>query len=329
MKFVLIDGNAILHRAYHALPPLTTRSGELVNAVYGFSSMLLKILDELQPEYIAVVFDTPVPSFRKQEYIGYQAKRKEMDTELADQIEKVHKVVRAFNIPIFEVEGVEADDVIGTLSTKLSQIKNQKSKIKNLEVVIVTGDRDLMQLVSDKIKLFMPTRGLSEGEIVGEKEVKERMGITPRQIVDYKGLVGDASDNYPGVPGIGPKTATELLKKFGSLEGVYGRLEDLPAGRQGLGSETLEKKLRDGRESAELSKRLATIVTDVPVKLDLEKCKAADFDKEKVIGLFRELGFRSLLGRITGENQKDQREEEEQKDERQQSFFKNEDCFSP
>jgi len=332
-RLVLVDGNAILHRAYHALPPLTTRSGELVNAVYGFASMLFKIFSDLHPEYIAVAFDTAKPTFRQQEFIGYQAKRPKMVSELSGQIEKVHELVSAFNIPIFEVEGYEADDVIGTLA---DQAKSEKRKAKNLEVVIVTGDKDLMQLVNEKVKLYMPTRGLSEGQIVDTEKVKERMGVPPEQIIDYKGLVGDPSDNYPGVPGIGPKTAVDLLKKFGSVEGVYEAIRDLrpsfakassdakaladkSAGKS-FGESTI-KKLAEGAESAVLSKKLATILTDVPIKLKLEDCVARDFDKEKVLALFKELGFRSLASRLTGEEGKDQKDKRDKKDKRQQSLF--------
>jgi len=289
-RLVLIDGHAILHRAYHALPPLTTRSGELVNAVYGFATMLFRILNELQPKYLAVAFDTPKPNFRHMEYVGYQAQRPKTDSELSGQIEKVQELVATFDIPIFSVEGFEADDVIGTLAEQASQ-----SKVD--EVVIVTGDRDLMQLVRDEVKLYMPTRGLSEGQMVGRKEVQEKMGLPPEQIVDYKGLVGDQSDNYPGVSGIGPKTAVELLKKFGTLEEIYKRLGE-------VGNKVTVRKLAEGVESAMLCKKLAIIITNVPISLDLEKCLIQNYDKEKVIRFFKELGFRSLISRMTGEREK-------------------------
>ena len=281
---VLVDGNAILHRAYHALPALTTRNGELVNAVYGFSLMLFKIFSDLHPQYLAVAFDTAAPNFRHSEFVGYKANRPRMDSELAGQIEKVHELVRAFNIPIVELDGYEADDVIATLA---------KRKMQNLETIIVTGDKDLMQLVDDKVKLYMPTRGLSEGQIVGVEEVKEKMGVLPEQIADYKGLVGDQADNYPGVPGIGPKTATALLEKFGTIEGVYRKLGEIE-------SKTVLDKLALGAESAVLSKKLAKTLTDVPVSLDLKDCVARDYDKEKVKAFFKELGFRSLVGRLGG-----------------------------
>lgn len=280
-RLVLVDGNAILHRAYHALPALTTRNGELVNAVYGFSLMLFKIFSDLHPQYLAVSFDTAAPNFRQTEFVGYKANRPRMDSELAGQIEKVHQLVNAFNIPIVEVDGYEADDVIATLAAQASKV----------EVVIVTGDKDLMQLVNDQVKLYMPTRGLSEGQIVGVEEVREKMRVPPDQIVDYKGLVGDQSDNYPGVPGIGPKTAIALLEKFGTIEGVYQRLGEIE-------SKTVLDKLALGAESAVLSKKLAKALTDVPVSLNLKDCVAKDYDRQKVRAFFKELGFRSLVGRL-------------------------------
>lgn len=303
---VLIDGNAILHRAYHALPPLTTRTGEMVNAVYGFATMLLRILNDLQPKRIAVSFDTSKSVFRHQEFIGYKANRKEMDQELVSQIQKVHDLVKAFNIPIYTVDGYEADDVIGSIA---KQAVEQGEK-----VLIVTGDKDFMQLVEDeKIKLYMPTRGLSEAQVIGEKEVIEKMGIKPEQIVDYKGLVGDPSDNYPGVLGIGPKTAVELLNRFGSIEGIYQNLDKIE-------SEALAEKLKQGQESAVLSKKLAQILTDAPITLELEDCAALDYEKETVLAFFKELGFRSLVNRISGEKDKGGKTEKE-KDERQQTLF--------
>lgn len=336
-RLILVDGHAVIHRAFHALPPLTTRNGELVNAVYGFAGMIFKILDDLHPEYIAVAFDTPKPNFRHREFVGYQAQRPKTDSELVGQIEKVHQLVSAFNIPIFEIEGFEADDVIGTLARQATNLNNElrimnkgkkekkdhnskflpagrqgKIQNSNIEVIIVTGDRDLMQLVNKKVKLYMPTRGLSEGQIVGEKEVEEKMGVGPELIVDYKGLVGDASDNYPGVPGIGPKTAIELLKKYKNLKNVYaniGQIENL----------SLADKLKEGKESALLSQKLALVVDNAPVKLDLEACRAADFDKEKLAEFFRQLGFRSMMKRISGEEETIK--VKKKKSESQQSLF--------
>ena len=293
-RLVLIDGNAILHRAFHALPPLTTSSGELVNAVFGFTSMLLKVISDLHPEYIAVTFDRPKPTFRKAIYIGYQAKRPEMVDELSSQIERVHEVVSTLNIPIFEVDGYEADDVIGTLAdqTKNLELRTKNKKENKLETIIVTGDRDLLQLVDKKTKVYAPSKGLSETVMFDEKVVEEKFGLKPSQWVDFKALKGDPSDNYPGVAGIGPKTASMLLKKYGTLEKLYKHLKELPEGTA--------KKLSEGIEMAEMAKQLATIVCDVPIKLKLDDCKVSDYDKEKVIALFRELEFKSFIARLPG-----------------------------
>lgn len=315
-KFILIDGNAILHRAYHALPPLTDRSGNLINAAYGFSTMLLRVIDDLKPEYLAVAFDRPEPTFRQMEYLGYQSHRPEMAEDLSGQIEKVHEIVEAFGIPIYSLSGFEADDVIGTLAkqasedtkrlrdkdTKRRESKKTKapniplSQYPNIEVIIVTGDRDIMQLVNENIRVYAPVRGMSETEMFDPKKVEEKMGVKPSQIVDYKGLVGDQSDNYPGVSGIGPKTAADLLNKYQTLENIYKHLQEFP--------ETLRDKLTKGQEMGFLSQKLARIVIDAPVQFDLEKCKF-DFteeEKKNVAEKFQELGFKSLAGRLIGEN---------------------------
>ncbi len=309
-RLVLIDGHAILHRAYHALPPLTTSAGELVNAVYGFTTMLLKVIDDLKPSYLIVAFDTPKPTFRHTEFVGYQAQRPKMEAELASQLENVRRILRAMGIPIFAVEGFEADDVIGTLAKQAIQSKRVKEqggkrKIKKtstlsfsrspaLEVVIVTGDRDMFQLIGPQVKIYAPVRGMSEAQIFDTKKVKKKMGIEPQQIVDYKGLVGDPSDNYPGVPGVGPKTAADLLGKYRTIGGVYKNLDKLP--------ESQARKLTEGAEMAELSRKLAEIVTDAPVKFDLKKAQfvLTDEEKEKAIKEFRILGFKSLIERLSG-----------------------------
>src|SRR3989338_3730436 len=205
-KLILIDGNAILHRAFHALPPLTTKKGEPINAVYGLVSMLVRIILDLNPTHIAVTFDRKEKTFRQKEYINYQSHRPEMDDDLSIQFQKARDFLSAAKIPFYSVAGFEADDVIGTLAT--GAVK------ENFEVNIVTGDRDILQLVEKGIKVYMPVKGVSEGKLYGEEDVIDRMGCLPSQIVDYKALVGDSSDNYPGVPGIGAKTASGLLKKY-------------------------------------------------------------------------------------------------------------------
>ncbi len=297
-RLVLIDGNAILHRAYHALPPLTAPDGSVVNAVYGFGTMLLRLITDLKPTHVAVAFDRPKPTFRKELFAGYQAKRPKMDEELVDQIPKVHALVSGFGIPIFEKDGFEADDVIGTLA------KNAKKDGID-QVIIVTGDRDILQLVEDeKILVWMPTKGLSEAKLYDEKAVKERMGVAPNKIPDFKALAGDPSDNYPGIPGVGPKTAAALLAKYKTLAGVIKSSTFSPS----------------DRESALLCHDLATIRTTVPLEGTLTPL--GSLNRPEAIKELTTLGFRTILKRITGEAKPEEKEKKEKKsDNQQQKFF--------
>jgi 5'-3' exonuclease len=311
-RLVLIDGNAILHRAYHALPPLTAPDGSLVNAVYGFTAMILRIFKDLQPTHIAVCFDRPTPTFRKKMFKGYQAKRPKMDEELSGQIEKVHEVVRSFGLPVFEKDGFEADDVIGTLCRKAqnSKFKNQNtSKIQNSneqkidQVVIVTGDKDILQLVNDKVFVYMPTKGLSEAKLYKEKDVIERLGVDPAHVADYKGFAGDNSDNYPGVTGIGPKTAIALIDAFGSVEGVYNAIKKNDKKLNKL-SDSVMAKLKNGEKSARLSKDLATIRTNVKLDESLDNAEIHTLDTPDARKILSALHFHSLLKRLTGDEKK-------------------------
>ena len=255
--------------------------------------MLLRVISELKPTHFAVTFDLPIPTFRHEAYIAYQAHRPPMEEDLSSQIELVHEVVKSSGLPAYTSERFEADDVIGTLA-------KQAGKQKGTNVVIVTGDRDILQLVNKKVKVYTPIRGISEARLFDEKEVKEYMGVKPSQIVDYKALIGDSSDNYPGVPGVGPKTATTLLEKYKTLERIYEAL-----GSKGWTmGDNVAGKLKDGRESAFLSQDLAKIRTDAPVKLNLKKAKLPDLAKnEKFIEKLQEFGFRSLITRISGKDQ--------------------------
>ncbi|MCX6763671.1 MAG: DNA polymerase I [Candidatus Moranbacteria bacterium] len=286
-KLALIDGNAIIHRAFHALPPLTTKKGELVNAVYGFSSLMLKVINDLKPDYIAVSFDLAGPTFRHKEYKEYKATRVKAPQELYDQIERVKEVVRAMNIPIYEKEGFEADDIIGTLVS-------QAEKNKNIESLIVTGDLDTLQLVSDKTKVYALRKGMSDTVIYDAQGVIDRYHLTPEQVIDFKGLRGDASDNIPGVKGIGEKTATELLKKYKTVEGVYKNLKEIKG--------AVKDKLERDKMQAFMSKKLATIVKDAPIELDFSKAVTKEFDRRKLVELFQELNFFSLIKRIPDSN---------------------------
>lgn len=317
-RLVIIDGHAILYRAFHALPPLTTSGGQLVNAVFGFISILLKVIHDFKPSHFIVTFDTPKETFRNKLFKGYQAKRSKMDEELIPQVEIVHKVVREMGIPIFEMDGYEADDVIGTIATRIknyefiySTSSGQGIKNNNFEVIIVTGDRDLLQLVNDQVKVFMPVKGLSEGKLYGEKEVEEKFGIKPEQIIDYKALVGDSSDNYSGVAGIGPKTASTLLQRFKTLEQIYKQIDQIV-------SDKVRKALGENINSAEMAKKLATIEIAVPIDIDLSKCKIPDLDRPNIHHVLEELEFRSLIPRL-GKDTKMQRSQEAKK----QSEIKN------
>ena len=289
-KLVLVDGNALLHRAYHATPPFATSKGELVNAVYGFSAMLLKILLDLKADYIAVTWDEAGPTFRHQQYTQYKATRGPTDDGLSSQYKRVFEVDKAFNIPEFSVAGYEADDLIGTLAKQA--LRQAQGKLKDLEVIVVTGDRDIMQLIDKKIKVLMPKKTITDVGLYGEEEFALKYGFDPIKLIDYKALAGDASDNIPGVPGIGDVSATKLIQKFGIIEEIYKKknLETLPKRMQTL--------LAEGAESAVMSKKLATLDLKAPIKLDLEKCVVHDFDREVVVKLFEELEFKSLIQRI-------------------------------
>jgi DNA polymerase-1 len=285
-KLVLIDGNAIIHRAFHALPPLTNKKGELLNAVYGFTSILLKVMDDIKPDYLIAAFDLKGPTFRHEEYKEYKATRVKAPDELYAQIDRVKEVTQAFNIPIYEMAGFEADDVIGTIAT---QAENSSEEI---ESIIVTGDLDMLQLVSPKTTVYALRRGMSDIVTYDEAAVVARYGLTPTQFVDFKGLKGDPSDNIPGVKGIGEKTAITLIQKYNSIEGVYESISELKG--------ALKEKLEKDKMNALMSKRLSAIVLDAPVKLELDKAVLKEFDRQKVVELFQELNFFSLVKRIPG-----------------------------
>jgi len=280
-KLVLIDGNAILHRAFHAMPPLTTSAGEPINAVYGLVSMFLRVIQDLKPTAIAVAFDLKEPTFRNKEFKEYQSQRPPTANELSSQFEKAKDFFRAVGVPIYSKAGFEADDVIGTIASKATD-----------EVVIITGDRDILQLVNDKknIKLYMPIMGLTNAKLFGEKETVERMGVLPTEIPDYKALVGDPSDNYPGVAGIGPKTAITLISKYKSMDNIYVHIKDI--------SSNVRQKLIDEKDDAKLFLHLATIVRDVPIKINFEEMEKWKVDSPSVLKLFEEFGFKTLTDRI-------------------------------
>ncbi len=283
-KLILLDGHSLAFRAFHALPPeMTTSSGELTNAVYGFTSMLLSILNEEKPDYIAVAFDVG-PTFRHKLAPDYKATRGRMPEELRGQLPRIRQVVEALNIPIFEIEGYEADDLLGTLA--------RQAEAQSVQTIICSGDRDLFQLVGEHIVVrYTPGGPHPKTSTYDLKIVHERYQLSPRQLVDLKALIGDKSDNIPGLPGIGEKTATQLLHQYGSLEGIYAHLDE-------ISSQRVREILVEYRDQAFRSQRLATLVTDLPIQLDLDRCRTSDFDRERVLALFRELEFRSLVNRL-------------------------------
>ena len=282
-KIIIIDSNSVIHRAFHALPPLKNKKGEVVNAVYGYLTFLFKAIRELEPDYIAACFDVSKCNFRKDLYCDYKANRQKAPDELYYQIPFVKDVLKKFNIPIFEKEGFEGDDLIGTIS---------KKEIDNLEKVILSGDLDNLQLVDDFTKVFFLGHGVNSADLFDKEKVKSKYGFNPDQVIDFKALKGDSSDNIPGVAGIGDKTAISLLNDYLYLEGIYENI-DLIKG-------AVKEKLVVGKEMAFLSKELARIKTDVDFEFDLKGCKFGDFEKQEVVKTFEDFGFKTLIQRIPG-----------------------------
>ena len=282
-KLILIDGHAIIHRAFHAVPEhLSTSAGEPVNATFGFTSMLMKALQEEKPAYVAVTFDRPSPTFRHTAYALYKAHRPALPDNMKPQFARIREVVQAFGIQIYEQDGFEADDVLGTLSVQAEAL--------GVDTIIYTGDMDTLQLVTDHVLVKVAKRGITEVTEYDEEAVEARYGFAPRKLPDFKGLVGDKSDNIPGVSGIGEKTASRLLAAYGDLENILAHIDKLKPKEQQL--------LRDASELARQSKYLATIVLNVPVQLDLAACRLISVDSARVFTLFRQLEFGTLVERV-------------------------------
>ncbi|MBN1146980.1 MAG: DNA polymerase I [Anaerolineales bacterium] len=283
----LIDGHALAYRTYYAITRgsgagFHTRSGEPTAGIFGFASVLLRILEQENPDYLAVAFDTG-RTFRDDLFADYKGTRAKMPDDLRPQIERVRQLVDAFNIPRLEMEGYEADDVLGSVACQ--------AVARGLGVKIITGDRDLLQLVGERIIVSLPGKSLSDSKDYLPEDVLDYLGVRPEQVVDFKALVGDKSDNIPGVDGIGEKTAASLLEKYGALDEIYSNLDAL--------APAVRARLEKGRENAYLSRQLATIVKDLDIPLDLEKARPQRFDPSQVEALFRELEFRTLMGRLT------------------------------
>ncbi len=283
---LLLDGHALVHRAFHALPPLSvTKTGEPTGAVYGFASMMLKVLSDFKPSHWAIAFDSAAPTFRHLEFEPYKAQRPKAPDELVSQFDRVRELVQAFNIPAYEVAGYEADDILGTLCRQASA--------QDTDAIIVTGDTDILQLVSSHVRVLTPRPGrpFSDTVLYDKDAVRQRYDLAPEQMVDFKALKGDPSDNIPGVPGIGEKIAVKLIHQFGSVDGIYQRIEEVEPPR-------IREVLKANEQLARQSKRLTTIVSDIDIALDLAKCHVSDYDREEVTRLFRELEFSSLLPKL-------------------------------
>ncbi len=279
--FLVLDGNALLHRAWHALPPMTTRDGLVVNAAYGFAMITEKMIETYKPDYMAVAWDLPGGTFRDEIYADYKAGREEKEQELYDQIDIIQEILEAFGIPSIEAEGFEADDIIGTLSANAS--------MKGYKTLIVTGDLDALQLVDDDTHVVFFVKGISQTKIYDREAVQDRYGLTPEQVIDFKALKGDSSDNIPGLKGVGDKTASLLLQEHETIEGIYKAIE------RGEVVEKFAKKFRGFEDDVEVSKTLVTIVRDMKLGFRFSSAKVNPPDYEKLLPLYKDLEFRTLL----------------------------------
>ena len=280
-RLIIIDSNSIIHRAFHALPPLTTKNGQMVNAVYGFLLVFFKAVKDFKPDYMAACFDFPAPTFRHKKYKEYKAKRVKAPPELYEQIPKIKEVLSAFNIQIFEKEGFEADDIIGTIANAAAPA----------EAIILSGDTDNFQLIDSRVKVYNLRKGVKDTVLYDENLVKEKyQGIGPEQLLDFRALKGDPSDNIPGAAGIGEKTAIGLIKEFGNLENIYDNLA--------LIKEKTRDLLLKNKEQAFLSRELSAIYKSVPVSFNLADCRWPDYDRTKAKNILLKYEFYSLVGRL-------------------------------
>lgn len=300
-RFIIIDSNALIHRAYHAMPPLTNKKGELINVVYGFLLAFFKVVEDLNPDFIAATFDLPEPTFRHKKFKEYKKNRAKTPEELYQQIPKVKHTLKALNVPIFEKSGFEADDIIGTISKKLLEYSKTCSEENSyIESVAFSSDLDLLQLIDEYTKVYTLRRGLGNIILYDKEAVENRFEIGPKQLIDYKGLRGDPSDNIPGVSGIGEKTAIKLIKEFKTLENLYLKLDKDPLFEKELIniSPRLLTKLKENKEQAFFSRELVEIIRDVPIDFNLEDCYLKDYDEQLAEEHLKELGFQSLIRRL-------------------------------
>lgn len=284
-RLLILDGNSLLNRAFYAVPLLSNSEGTHTNAIYGFTNMLFKMKEDIKPDYIVCTFDKKAPTFRHLEYGEYKAGRKKMPPELAEQFPIVKEMLKLFSITTYELEGFEADDIIGSLA--------KFAEDEGIEVYIMTGDKDALQLASNNINVCITKKGVSEVEVYNHNRMVEEYGVTPTQFIDVKGLMGDKSDNIPGVPGVGEKTAFKLIKEYGSLESVLENIDN-------ISGKKLKENLNEYSEQAIFSKKLATIMTNVPIEFDLEEIKSKeDFNRDELKALFTKLQMKSILDKLS------------------------------
>ncbi|MSU60692.1 MAG: hypothetical protein EXS52_02125 [Candidatus Staskawiczbacteria bacterium] len=288
-RLIIIDGHSLLYRAFHALPPLSNKSGQLTNAVYGFLLILFKAMKDVNANYVVACFDTRKPTFRHEQFEEYKAHRAPMPDGIASQIPLMKKVLEALSMPIFEKEGFEADDLVATIA-----VKNQDKA----DIFIVSGDLDNLQLVNEHIKLYTMGKGIKESVLYDDARVIERFGVRPDQMNEFKALTGDNSDNVPGVPGIGKTTAADLIQRFGSIKNLYDEIATDTA----VLKPKIKEALKANKEKAFLSLELVTTDKNVEMNFNLEDCKFENFDRQKVQDIFNELNFTTLMDRIPSTN---------------------------
>ena len=285
-KLILIDANSLIHRAFHAIPPLSTPAGEPSGALYGLAGLLIRICRDERPDLAAAAFDRPEPTFRKEVFADYKAHRPKTPDELVSQIVRSHDVFKAFGIPTFEIPGFEADDIIGTLAERFKSDSE-------VQTTVLTGDLDALQLVADgRVLVEILKKGVSETITYNEEAVEGRYGLKPDQLPDYKGFVGDASDNIPGVSGLGPKTAQTLIARYGSLERIFDQMPD---------TDPVAKKVLPFKKEALFSKHLATIRRDAPIAPEKANLIFSGLDRGRLVPFFEEFGFQSLIKRLSSE----------------------------
>ena len=287
-KIIITDSNSMIHRAFHALPPLTTKDGELVNAVYGFFSAFLKAIQDFNPDFVATCFDLPFPTFRHKKFKEYKAQRTPTPKELYQQIPIVKEILKTLEVSVFEKKGFEADDLIGTISNLFQEFDSK------IEIIILSGDLDLLQLVNENVKVYILRKGEKDSFLYDKELVKKKyLGLNPNQLIDYRALRGDPSDNIPGVVGIGEKTAIKLLNQFQNIENIYDNLDkDID-----INIKTKEKLIQQ-KDKAFLSQYLARINKDIPIKVDYKNLEWGNYNEKDFIDYLEKLGFKSLVKRF-------------------------------